>query len=72
MSALRKWVDARKYYPDEAVAEMQQGNVSLLVDIDRSGRVLSVQLVGSSRSPFLDGAFQDMFRRAVVPPSRRI
>ncbi len=68
MSALRKWVDVRKYYPEQAIAQLEQGNVSLLIDIDRSGRVLSVQLAGTSRSQFLDGAFQDLFRRATVPP----
>ncbi len=68
MSALRKWVDARKYYPEQAIAQLEQGNVTLLVDIDRSGHVLSVQLANTSRSQFLDAAFQDLFRRATVPP----
>ncbi len=68
MSALRRWVDARKYYPEQAIAQLEQGNVTLLVNIDRSGRVLSVQLADSSRSQFLDGAFTDLFRRGTVPP----
>ena len=68
MSALRRWVDARKYYPEQAIAQQEQGAVTLMIDIDRSGRVLSVQLAGSSHSQFLDGAFVDLFRRANVPP----
>jgi TonB family protein len=68
MSALRKWVDARKYYPEQAIAQLEQGDVTLLVNIDRSGRVLSVQLASSSRSQFLDAAFTDLFRRGTVPP----
>ena len=39
-----------------------------LVVFDRSGKVLSVRLVSSSRSQFLDGAWLDVFRRATVPP----
>ena len=68
MSALRKWVDARKYYPEQAIAQMQQGNVTLMIDIDRSGKVLQVRLADTSQSQFLDGAFEDLFRRATVPP----
>ena len=68
MSALRKWVDARKYYPEQAIAQLQQGSVTLMIDIDRSGKVLQVRLADTSQSQFLDGAFEDLFRRAVVPP----
>ena len=67
MGAIRRWVDARKYYPEGAIQSLQQGSVSITVLIDRSGKVLSVQLVGSSRSPFLDGAFVDLFRGGTVP-----
>ncbi len=68
MGELRRWVDARKYYPEGAVQSLQQGDVTLMVQIDRSGRVLSVQMANSSRSPFLDGAFVDLFRGGTVPP----
>ncbi len=68
MSALRRWVDARKYYPEQAIAQMEQGSVTLLIDIDRTGKVLQVRLAGTSQSQFLDGAFEDLFRRATVPP----
>ncbi len=68
MSALRKWVDARKYYPEQAIAQMEQGSVTLMIDIDRTGKVLQVRLAGTSQSQFLDGAFEDLFRRATVPP----
>ena len=67
MSALRKWVDLHKYYPEAAIDQLQQGNVSVAVLIDRSGRVLSVQMLSSSTSPFLDGAWLDVFRGATVP-----
>jgi TonB family protein len=68
MSELRRWVDARKYYPETAIVQHEQGDVTLLVNIDRSGRVLSVQLAESSRSQFLDAGFIDLFRRGTVPP----
>ena len=68
MSELRRWVDQRKYYPEQAIAQLEQGNVTLLVNIDRSGRVISVQLASSSNSQFLDAAFTDVFRRGTVPP----
>ncbi len=68
MSELRRWVDARKYYPDQAIAQLEQGSVTVLVNIDRSGKVLSVQLADTSHSQFLDGAFIDLFRRGMVPP----
>ncbi len=68
MGAIRRWVDARKYYPEGAIESRQQGAVTINVLIDRSGKVLSVQLAGSSRSPFLDGAFEDLFRNGTVPP----
>ena len=68
MGAIRRWVDARKYYPEGAIQSRQQGNVTISVLIDRSGKVLSVQLANSSQSPFLDGAFIDVFRGGTVPP----
>ena len=68
MGALRAWVNAHTYYPEQALVEHQQGPVTLIVEIDRSGKVLSYKLVMSSRSVFLDGAWQDVWRRSNVPP----
>ena len=68
MGALRRWTSARIYYPEEALAEHQQGTATVLIDIARSGKVLSVRLLSSARSPFLDGAWVDIFRNSVVPP----
>ena len=68
VGALRRWTSARIYYPEEAIVEHQQGSATVLLDIDRSGRVLSVKLLSSARSAFLDGAWIDIFRNSVVPP----
>ncbi len=67
MGAIRRWVDARKYYPEGAIDSRQQGSVTINVLIDRSGKVLSVQLASSSRSPFLDEGFLSLFRGGTVP-----
>ena len=67
MGLLRRWATARLYYPDQAIADHQQGTAVVLLTIDRSGRVLNVQLLQSARSPFLDGAWIDVFRGATVP-----
>lgn len=68
LGSLRAWVQSHTYYPQEALVEHQQGPATLLVEIDRSGKVLSYKLVMSSRSVFLDGAWQDVWRRSTVPP----
>ena len=67
IGALRRWTTARLYYPEQAIADHAQGTSVLLLTIARSGRVLNVQLMQSARSPFLDGAWMDIFRGATVP-----
>ena len=67
IGALRRWTTARLYYPEQAIADRAQGTSVLLLTIARSGRVLNVQLLQSARSPFLDGAWIDIFRGATVP-----
>lgn len=67
IGALRRWATARLYYPEQAIADHQQGTAILLLTIARSGRVTSVQLTQSARSPFLDGAWIDVFRGSTVP-----
>ena len=68
IGALRRWATARLYYPEQALADHQQGTAVVLLTIARSGQVLNVQLVQSARSPFLDGAWVDIFRGSTVPP----
>jgi protein TonB len=67
IGALRRWAQARLYYPEEALAEHQQGTAVVLLTIDRSGKVLNVELLSSARSPFLDQAWLGVWRGATVP-----
>ena len=68
IGSLKRWVQARTYYPEEAVIEGQQGPATVEVQIARSGKVLSFRLVESSRSAFLDGGWLDVWRGSTAPP----
>ncbi len=67
IGALKRWVQARTYYPEGALDQGQRGAVTVEVVIDRSGRVLSSTLVRSARSPFLDMGFLGEWRGATTP-----
>ena len=67
IGALRRWTTPRLYYPEQAIADRAQGTSVVLLSIARSGRVLNVRLLQTARSPFLDGAWIDIFRGATVP-----
>ena len=66
--SLATWLAAHKTYPDEARRRGMEGIVALRLTVDRSGRVLDVQLVRSAGSSMLDAAAEAMVRNAVVPP----
>ena len=61
------WIAAHSYYPQEAASQGHEGTATVFLRIDRSGRVLSVQLIGSAHEPFLDGAWVDAWRGGTVP-----
>ena len=65
------WVRSHLYYPEQAAANREDGSTEVLVKIDRSGKVLSVELVGRSGSQWLDLATTGIFRGARVPPFPR-
>jgi TonB family protein len=67
IGALKRWVQAHTYYPEGAIDSQQQGAVTVVFQVDRSGRVLSSSLTRSSRSAFLDMGFLGEFRNATVP-----
>ncbi len=67
MSELHRWAAAHAYYPEEARNEGQQGSVTVHLVIDHYGHVLSVDMVDSSGSPFLDAAWAGEWRNAKVP-----
>jgi protein TonB len=58
-----------KRYPAEARQRREEGTARLSFSIDRSGRVVSYQLVGSSGSAALDQEALAMIQRASpLPP----
>jgi protein TonB len=67
---LEAYLNAYKDYPYEARERHQQGTVLLRFRMDRTGRVLSYQVVGSSGSAALDEEARQMIQRAQpLPPA---
>jgi len=66
---LAAWLDARKHYPPQARRLHIQGVVRLHFVLDRSGRVLSFDIAGSSGRPILDEEAEALIQRAQpLPP----
>ncbi len=68
LNALSAWIEAHKYYPQEAAEAGEDGTVVVRVMVDHTGRVQSVELRDRSGSQWLDLAAQAMFRGAHLPP----
>jgi protein TonB len=72
LSRLEAHLNAYKNYPYEARIHRQEGTVELRFSLDRSGHVLSYDVVGSSGFGSLDDEARQMMRRAdpfpPVPP----
>lgn len=66
--ALGAWLQSNKRYPAAARAAGQEGRVAVRFTVDRTGRVLSVQVVASSGAPALDEATRAMLAGAQLPP----
>jgi protein TonB len=63
------YLNGYKNYPHDARQRREQGVVRLHFVMDRSGRVLSYDIAGSSGSAALDEAARDLIRRAQpLPP----
>ena len=67
IAAYTAWVRAHLYYPEQAALNGEDGTAEVLVNIDRTGKVLSVELVTRSGSQWLDLSTTGMFRGAHVP-----
>jgi protein TonB len=67
IAAYSAWVHEHLYYPEQAALNGEDGTTEVVVRIDRTGRVLSVELVGRSGSQWLDMSTTGMFRGARVP-----
>jgi TonB family protein len=68
LSQLHEWWQNHSYYPDDAARQGQSGTAQIHVHVDRTGRVMSVELVTPSGSRSLDAASLAPFRGARLPP----
>jgi TonB family protein len=67
-NALAAWVAQHAYYPEQARALGEDGDVKVRVVAQHNGRVTEVELISKSGSMWLDLALQSMFRDARIPP----
>lgn len=63
-----KWVEHRARYPKEASSRSIEGTVEVILVADWTGRVLLVELLGSSGKPVLDEAALALYRTTRLPP----
>ncbi len=62
------WAQSHRVYPAAARAAGQEGRVAIRVMVDRTGRVLSAQIVSSSGSSLLDEGARGLLASAQLPP----
>ena len=68
LDQLHEWWDRHGYYPQEAVANNEDGTVGIQIVVDRYGHVRSVEREQRSGSTWLDMAAVGTFRDAHLPP----
>lgn len=66
--ALFGWLASHKTYPEEARRRGEEGRAVLRFTVDRTGRVLAVELVTGTGSRLLDDAARAMLRGGALPP----
>lgn len=67
-AALTKWVEQHAYYPQAAAEQGQQGTATVEFTVDRNGHVTGLKLLDSAGSPFLDQAWEQLFKDNTLPP----
>ena len=65
------WWVKHRYYPDQAARLAQEGDVTLRLNVAKSGRVQDIDVEQRSGSPWLDLAALAVFRNAQLPPLPR-
>ncbi len=65
---LRDFVEAHKYYPEEARERGEEGSAEVEVTMRHDGTVEAVKLLSSSDSQSLDAAWIAVFRNNKLPP----
>ena len=66
-AALTKWVQEHAYYPQAAAEQGQEGTATVEFTVDRNGHVTGLKLLDSAGSPFLDQAWEQLFKDNTLP-----
>lgn len=66
-SAFNKWVNERKYYPQSAADEGEQGSVTVSFTVLPDGKVIDLHIIRGSGAPLLDMAWYGIFNGHDVP-----
>ena len=61
-------MDEHKHYPEQAIANDEDGSSGVRITVDRYGQVTEVRLVRRSGSTWLDAGLTGLFRDARLPP----
>jgi TonB family protein len=67
-AAFMAWLRQHGYYPRQAAEAGEDGTAVVRFNVDRSGRVSGLQLIGRSGSIWLDAGAQALLRGQTVPP----
>jgi protein TonB len=67
LELIHEYVETHKYYPEQAIANGEDGISVLSATITPDGRIRNLRLVESSGSPWLDMAWMGIFRTMQLP-----
>jgi protein TonB len=68
LNEFSQWVEEHKRYPEQAIANMEDGTNEVTIRIRRDGQVEDVSLGYGSGSQWLDLGTQALFRGRRLPP----
>jgi|SRR5271165_7507824 len=68
LNLVSAWWVRHRYYPPQAGANFEEGDVTLHMHVDHDGRVEDLELTGKSGSAWLDLGALSVFRGAYLPP----
>ncbi len=68
LNLVSAWWQRHGYYPPQAAANFEDGDVTLHMKVDRDGKVEALELTSKSGSQWLDLAALSVFRGAFLPP----
>jgi TonB family protein len=68
LNQVSAWWLRHRYYPPQAAANFEDGDVTMHMRVDPDGRVEELRLTGKSGSQWLDLGALSVFRNATLPP----